>query len=405
MLLNVAAENVSIRNIKVSKRESHTRYSVTKHTASHKTLDAHYVNITKRFVTVYFLCRCTLCDVYVSTLLRFGTLMLCEATFCNITWRLRYDALRYVATSWNEFPREFNAWIYGVWWCLASALWRFLKGYTLWELCAGGRVLACPDAWHLHMEGFCKVLVYKEMCAEGEFWRVLMPGIYVVKFFERILSMRVVCRRENSGVCWCLASTWWSSFQLFTLQEFCAGGRFLACADAWHLCGEVFCKGSLYESCMQEGEFWRVLMPGIYVVKFFSIVHSTRVLCRRESSGVCWCLASTVVKFFALVHSTRVVCRRESSGGVCWCLASTWWSFLQGFTLWELYAGGRVLACADAWHLHGGSIRWRIHATRDQLCCGWEEPHRAQHNSDTCKSWSIVISWCSKRPTIFFFIC
>ncbi len=32
MLLNVAAHNVSIRNIKVSKRERHITYSVTKHT-------------------------------------------------------------------------------------------------------------------------------------------------------------------------------------------------------------------------------------------------------------------------------------------------------------------------------------------------------------------------------------
>jgi hypothetical protein len=32
MLLNVAAHNVSIQNLKVSKCESHITYSVTKHT-------------------------------------------------------------------------------------------------------------------------------------------------------------------------------------------------------------------------------------------------------------------------------------------------------------------------------------------------------------------------------------
>ncbi len=60
LLLNVAAHNVSIRNIKVSKRERHIMYSVIKRTASqnvqrHKTLSAHYVIVTKRFVTVYVL--------------------------------------------------------------------------------------------------------------------------------------------------------------------------------------------------------------------------------------------------------------------------------------------------------------------------------------------------------------
>ncbi len=44
----------------------------------------------------------------------------------------------------------------------------------------------------------------------------------------------------------------------------------MACADAWHLHGEVFCNGSLYKSCVQEGEFWRVLMPGIYTVEVFA---------------------------------------------------------------------------------------------------------------------------------------
>ncbi len=63
--------------------------------------------------------------------------------------------------------------------------------------------------------------------------------------------------------------------------------EFLAFADACHLRGKVFCKGLLYKSFVWEVEFWRVLMPGIYMVKFFERVHSARVVCRRESSGVC----------------------------------------------------------------------------------------------------------------------
>jgi hypothetical protein len=42
MLPNVAAHNVSIRNVKVSKRERHITYSVTKRTAS-QNVTAHYV--------------------------------------------------------------------------------------------------------------------------------------------------------------------------------------------------------------------------------------------------------------------------------------------------------------------------------------------------------------------------
>ncbi len=80
MLLNEAAHNVSIRNLKVSKPERNNTYSVTKHT--------------------YVLWRCTLCDVYVLKTLHFGTLALCAPTFCNnyVMWRLRYVALRYAAT-------------------------------------------------------------------------------------------------------------------------------------------------------------------------------------------------------------------------------------------------------------------------------------------------------------------
>ncbi len=38
---------------------------------------------TLDFVMVYVLWRCTLCEVYVLKTLRFGTLTLCAATFCN----------------------------------------------------------------------------------------------------------------------------------------------------------------------------------------------------------------------------------------------------------------------------------------------------------------------------------
>ncbi len=92
MLLNVAAHKVSIRNVKVSKRECYIMYSVTKHTAC----TAHYVIITKRFVTVYILWHCTLFDIYVLKTLRFGTLTLCAATFCNITSCDVYVMLLYV---------------------------------------------------------------------------------------------------------------------------------------------------------------------------------------------------------------------------------------------------------------------------------------------------------------------
>jgi hypothetical protein len=177
-------------------------------------------------------------------------------------------------------------------WCMASMWWSFLQWFTLQELCAGGRVLACADDWHL--------------CGE---------------VFERIHSMRVVCRRESSGMCICLASSWRSFFlQFFTLQEFYAGGRVLGYADAWHLCGEVFAR-----------------------------VHSSGVVCRRESSGV-QMSGIYVVKFFVVIHSTRVLCRKESYG-VSWCLASPWGSFSQWFTLQELCAGGRVLMRTDVWHL------------------------------------------------------
>jgi hypothetical protein len=58
MLLNVAAHNVSIRNVKVSKREHHITYSVTERTASQNvkgTLCKRYKKFFNgiRFVTLY----------------------------------------------------------------------------------------------------------------------------------------------------------------------------------------------------------------------------------------------------------------------------------------------------------------------------------------------------------------
>ncbi len=84
MLLNVAAHNVSIQNVEVSKRERHITYSVTKRTAS-QNVKCTLCNVHFTFVTVSILWRCTLCDVHVLKTLRFGTLILCAATFCNIT--------------------------------------------------------------------------------------------------------------------------------------------------------------------------------------------------------------------------------------------------------------------------------------------------------------------------------
>ena len=53
MLLNIAAHNVSIRNVKVSKREHHITYSVTKRTMS-QTISAHYISVTLRNVATSF---------------------------------------------------------------------------------------------------------------------------------------------------------------------------------------------------------------------------------------------------------------------------------------------------------------------------------------------------------------
>jgi hypothetical protein len=48
MLLKVAAHKVSIQNVRVSKRERHITYRVTKRAAR----TAHYVSIKQHFVTV-----------------------------------------------------------------------------------------------------------------------------------------------------------------------------------------------------------------------------------------------------------------------------------------------------------------------------------------------------------------
>ncbi len=73
MLLNVAAHNVSIQNIKVSKRECHITYRVTKHTYICNT----YVMCTLHFVMVY-----NSNNTFRDT--GFSALLLCATTFSNI---------------------------------------------------------------------------------------------------------------------------------------------------------------------------------------------------------------------------------------------------------------------------------------------------------------------------------
>ncbi len=74
MRVNVAAHNVSMRNIKVSKGERHIQ--------RHKTY-IRFLNFTLcnsiSFVTLYVIWR-----LFFETL-HFGTLTLCAATFCNLT--------------------------------------------------------------------------------------------------------------------------------------------------------------------------------------------------------------------------------------------------------------------------------------------------------------------------------
>ncbi len=71
-----------------------------------KMLRTHYVIVTKRFVTVYVLWRCTLCDVNVLKTLRFQTLALCAATFCNITSCHIYIMLLYVIPRFMTHGRD-----------------------------------------------------------------------------------------------------------------------------------------------------------------------------------------------------------------------------------------------------------------------------------------------------------
>ncbi len=90
MLLNVAAHNVSIQNVKVSKHERHIMYSVTKRTTS-QNVKCTLCNCCKTFYNgIRFL------TLYVMWRLRFGTLKLCAATFCNIKSCDVYVMLLYV---------------------------------------------------------------------------------------------------------------------------------------------------------------------------------------------------------------------------------------------------------------------------------------------------------------------
>jgi hypothetical protein len=99
----------------------------------HKTFSAHYQIVTKRFVNVYVLWRCTLCDVYVLKILRFGTLtlralrhvkfMLCCFTLCsnipsidkqrqrliifNICYRLQFRLSLYFSLAVSTFSHQF----------------------------------------------------------------------------------------------------------------------------------------------------------------------------------------------------------------------------------------------------------------------------------------------------------
>jgi hypothetical protein len=117
MLLNVAAHNVSIKMVKVSKCERHITYSVTKCTASQNikcTLHKHY----KTFVTVY-ICDAvpfvtfTFWKLYILELLRcvelcFVTLrhvtsMLCSFTLCSNIAKF--------STIWDETDYSAELWI------------------------------------------------------------------------------------------------------------------------------------------------------------------------------------------------------------------------------------------------------------------------------------------------------
>jgi hypothetical protein len=64
MFLKVAAHNVSIPNVKVTNKEHHKMYSVTKRTVSQNVFNA-YIICTLGFVLVYITLRGKLCYVYV----------------------------------------------------------------------------------------------------------------------------------------------------------------------------------------------------------------------------------------------------------------------------------------------------------------------------------------------------
>ncbi len=104
MLLNVAAHNVSIRNVKVSKRERHIMYSITKRTTSQKvqcTLHNCYKTFSNgiRFVTLYVMWR-----LHFENFTFWNSYIVCSHVWYHyVMWRLRYVALRYVATSKKWF--------------------------------------------------------------------------------------------------------------------------------------------------------------------------------------------------------------------------------------------------------------------------------------------------------------
>ncbi len=86
MLLNVAAHNVSIRNIKVSKRERHITYTVTKHTY-----------VSQRLRNVHFaFCNgilFTFCDAVCYVTFMFWNLYVLKLLSCM---QLRFVTLRHV---------------------------------------------------------------------------------------------------------------------------------------------------------------------------------------------------------------------------------------------------------------------------------------------------------------------
>jgi hypothetical protein len=90
MLLTVAAHNVSIQNVKLSKHERHITYSVTTN------VKCALLNCYTTFCNGIPFVRLTLCDVYVLKTLRFEILTLCAATFCNITSCGVYVMLLYI---------------------------------------------------------------------------------------------------------------------------------------------------------------------------------------------------------------------------------------------------------------------------------------------------------------------